>query len=263
MPEYVSEHLNAPQQGGNEAHDFARKISALASDQGNKQARTRARLVLTLGHVSSLLSIKTKCSSILYKDKPVGLSLDGVRSGGRTIKQVRVRGNWYSGDLLTTITLPPLLLPEYSDADLDKILQEDNFLERREAEKKTQLRKSGEVAAVRERVSWMLSRWDLGIERPLHSISDKGSEERLFWVWLMHNGALVHHSFDQPHVESRDCARLAEDILPADFGRFTKVRSTHDGVFAVRWGRFINTLLKRDDATVLDMMADDKKRFEA
>ncbi|CAD7951862.1 unnamed protein product [Amoebophrya sp. A25] len=242
---------------GQQVTTFQDKIAVLATEDGHHSTRTRARGNLLWGHLVTLLTLKVKSMDEEHSDpsNPIGLAMDGVTIGGRKFKNVRIRGDWFHSGLMTTLQIPPLIIEQYTSKDMADYIKSNVRLRRSEADK-DRLKQSVEAAAVRKRLSWLFSTLSLLEERGVHLAIDKGSDERFFWCWCLANGYRIAIDFDQPHVESRTMVRLAEFLLPADFGRFTKIRSTADGVFSVRMGSFFRAFSSLPNSDMIDLLSD-------
>ncbi|CAD7976820.1 unnamed protein product [Amoebophrya sp. A25] len=248
--------MNVIQIPGVAKKTFAQKIEVLAGYGGSEPLRSRARSTLLWGHFSFLMYHKlnqlTKIQAL--KDTPLGVSMDGASMGGRKIQQVLLRDDLYIPGVFMTFPLPLFIIKSYSEKDMQRYLTHIGAVMVARNAIDDYFRTCLVSAAVRQRIGFLYSAIELGVERGINLGIDKGSVERKFWTWMMRNGYKINVVFDSPHEENRQSIYIGERVLPRDFGRFLKMRSTCGGEFASRMGQFFNEFMNLQDDQILDVI---------
>ncbi|CAD7960638.1 unnamed protein product [Amoebophrya sp. A25] len=243
---------------GHPLGSFASKIATLRTRDELDSNTQRAKIHLVWGHIISLLTLKVRDRRLVeqLKKKPTGLKGDGVTIKGRKYECCRVRGDFYHEGIYQTLTLPPFLVPQFSDKDMDEVLQSEVRL-RRDKKSKDDFVLNCEQAAVCERVSALISPVPLIFQRPAHITGDRGSTQRGFYQWATLEACLpVFYNLDVHHISSNDIKHLAQLILPRDFHRFPKIRSTAGGSQSVKLADYLNRFHQLPDSDVMDLTAE-------
>ncbi|CAD7965913.1 unnamed protein product [Amoebophrya sp. A25] len=233
---------------------LAHHIAPLASNNLEDATLTHARIHLVWAHVMMLFTLKVKQAREVLSGglNVIGYSSDGITVGGKHIEQVRLRSDWFLKGAMCTLPLPPLEIEAWSSSDMQKVISE---VAGDKAQKETEemLRAAIEQAAIRKRVSYIISVSSLGIKRALRIMMDRGPGNRKVWIFLMSLGFPIHLDWDPHHVSSGELEHLFKVAKPPGFERLSKVRSTADGVHSLKITGFMQKFIDLPDDDILEL----------